>query len=133
MKKYSGNCLCEHVSFEVEAEFTKFFFCHCSRCRKSSGTAHGANLFSENGNLKWISGEENVRTFRVPDTRFAKSFCEICGSALPRVGSGGGIVVPAGSLNSDVDTIPSAHIFVESKANWDEALEKVARIEGSPK
>jgi len=42
------------------------------------------------------------------------------------------LVVPAGSLNSEITIRPNAHIFVASKAGWDEALEKVPMIEGLP-
>jgi hypothetical protein len=42
------------------------------------------------------------------------------------------LVVPAGSLDSEVSIRPNAHIFVSSKAIWDEALEKVPMIERYP-
>lgn len=132
MKKYSGTCLCKKVGFTVEAEFSGFYFCHCSRCRKASGSAHGANLFAENAKLVWVSGEKNVRIFRLSETRFARAFCETCGSALPRTAGDNGIVVPAGSLDCDLETKPTAHIFVGSRANWDHGLEKVTKIEASP-
>jgi hypothetical protein len=40
--------------------------------------------------------------------------------------------VPAGSLDTDVPIRPDAHIFVSSRANWDEALEKVPRVDRLP-
>jgi hypothetical protein len=42
------------------------------------------------------------------------------------------IVVPAGSLNSDVLIRPNAHIFMASRAKWDESLEGVPMLEGLP-
>lgn len=133
MKKYSGSCLCQTVSFDVIGEFQAFFFCHCSRCRKESGSVHGANLFSKTAEFSWVSGEGSVKTYRLPGTRFAKTFCKDCGSALPTVGESGMLVVPAGSLDSDVDVKPNAHICMASKANWDHELELVPRLEGLPK
>lgn len=132
MKKYSGSCLCKKVAFEVIGEFTAFFFCHCSRCQKGSGSAHGANLFSQTAELSWISGKESVKTFRIEGTRFIKSFCETCGSGLPNKNMDL-LVVPAGSLDCDVDVKPNAHIFCGSKANWDQDLELVAKFENFPK
>jgi hypothetical protein len=41
----TGSCLCGAVSFEVSGAFDSFFLCHCSRCRKDTGSAHAANLF----------------------------------------------------------------------------------------
>jgi hypothetical protein len=40
--------------------------------------------------------------------------------------------VPAGSLDTDVPVRPDAHIFVASKANWDEGLEDVPTVARLP-
>lgn len=132
MKNYLGSCLCKKVSFEVKGEFEKFFLCHCSHCRKETGSAHAANLFSGSAEFRWLSGEESVRTFHLPNTRFAKSFCVACGSALPTIKGKGLLLVPAGSLDSDVELKPQGHIFVGSKANWDEGFELVPKFEELP-
>jgi hypothetical protein len=42
------------------------------------------------------------------------------------------LVVPAGSLNSEILIRPNAHIFVSSKAGWDEALEKIPMVDKLP-
>jgi hypothetical protein len=42
------------------------------------------------------------------------------------------LVVPAGSLNSELRIRPDAHIFVSSKASWDNALEQVPRVDRYP-
>lgn len=131
MKIYFGSCLCKTVSFELEGEFNVFYLCHCSRCRKVTGSAHGANLFSKSA-FKWTSGEDQVRTFRLPETRFARSFCQHCGSAVPTVGRSGGVVVPAGSLDCDVALRPNGHIFVGSKADWDLDLHLLPSFEELP-
>lgn len=131
--KHSGSCLCGAVRFEVEGDFEKFYLCHCRHCRKDTGSAHGANLFSSTANLRWLSGEENVRQFNLPSTRHWNSFCSTCGSALPNVQMNGALLkIPAGSLDSDVLIRPDAHIFFSSKANWDEALEKIPTVAKLP-
>jgi hypothetical protein len=57
----------------------------------------------------------------------------MCGSALPRAQMNApSLVVPAGSLNSDVVMRPNAHIFMASKACWDNALENVPAIDRLP-
>jgi hypothetical protein len=42
------------------------------------------------------------------------------------------LVVPAGSLDSAIETEPAAHIFVASRANWDRGLEDIPRVDGLP-
>lgn len=131
--KYSGSCLCGEVRFEVEGEFERFYLCHCEYCRKDTGSAHAANLFSTTAALQWVSGEDNLREFNLPSTRHSKCFCKICGSALPgRQRNGELLVVPAGSLDCEFSVKPDAHIFVSSRAGWDDSLEKVPMVDRFP-
>lgn len=133
MNNHSGSCLCAAVRFEVVGEFESFYLCHCEYCRKDTGSAHAANLFSTTATLKWLSGQEKITNFTLPSTRHGKSFCSTCGSALPCLQmSGALLVVPAGSLTSQVPIRPNAHIFTSSRANWDQALEGVPSIAGLP-
>ena len=129
----SGGCACGAVTFEITGSFEAFFLCHCARCRKDTGSAHAANLFSSSATLEWLSGADRVKTYRVPDTRHEKSFCPDCGSALPGVQMDGTLlVVPAGSLDSAFDMRPTAHICCANRAAWDEDLESVPRLDGLP-
>lgn len=131
--KYFGSCLCGTVSYEVEGDFQSFYLCHCEYCRKDTGSAHAANLFSSVATLRWIYGEDKARRFNLPSTQHEKCFCSICGSALPMLQQNDSLlVVPAGSLDSEISIRPNAHIFVANKASWDEALEKVPMMEGFP-
>lgn len=133
MTIHTGSCLCGAIRFEVEGAFEKFFLCHCGRCRKDTGSAHAANLFSSSAKIRWLSGHEKLKTFRVPETRHEKSFCSECGSALPRVQMNGALlVVPAGCLDGELDARPDAHIFVASRASWDRRLEDVPKIDALP-
>ncbi|MGH8295713.1 MAG: GFA family protein [Steroidobacteraceae bacterium] len=130
---YPGSCLCGEVRFEIGGEFERFYLCHCDFCRKDTGSAHAANLFSSTATLRWVSGEEKIKQFNLPGIRHSKCFCSACGSALPMMQmSGQWLVVPAGSLNSEVLIRPHAHIFVSSRARWDASLEEVPTIDRFP-
>lgn len=128
----TGSCQCGAVSFEVSGSFQRFYLCHCSRCRKDTGSAHAANLFSASAELRWRSGGDLVTCYRVPSTRHQKCFCRICGSALPRLETDGTVIVPAGSLDDRFDKRPDAHICYASRAAWDDHLETVPRLDGLP-
>ncbi|MEX1668294.1 GFA family protein [Zhongshania guokunii] len=130
---HSGSCLCGNVIYEYGGELKKFFLCHCQRCRKNSGSAHAANLFGRGGELVWLQGKDSVSNFKVLGTRHQRSFCSRCGSALPFSSADGeSVVIPAGSLNTDIGLAPQAHIFMGSKASWDNGLEDVPRFAGFP-
>ena len=129
-----GACLCGAVTFRISGAFESFFLCHCSRCRKDTGSAHAANLFSSTAKITWLSGQDRAKTYRVPATQHEKSFCAECGSALPRLQMNGALlVVPAGSLDSAVGIRPNAHICIASRADWDTNLEDVSKIDGLPR
>ena len=131
--RYEGACLCGQVKFIVEGDFEQFYLCHCERCRKDTGSAHAANLFSSTARLVWLTGEDLVRTYNFRGEGHIKSFCTHCGSALPNLQMEGMLlVVPAGSLDSDVPIRPQGHIFTARKANWDEHLESIKAFDGLP-
>jgi hypothetical protein len=119
-KTLKGSCLCGAVSYEVTGEPKRFFHCHCSRCRKATGTGHASNLFVQPGTLRWFTGEEQIRSFKVPEAkRFSNNFCGICGSRLPRQAKDiDAVIVPSGSLDDDAPIMPQARIFYESRASW---------------
>lgn len=131
--KYLGSCLCEKVQFEIHGSFESFFLCHCKHCQKDTGSAHAANLFSTTAKLKWITGQDFVKTFTLPGTRHMKSFCSECGSAAPNLQMNGQLlVVPAGSLNNEPNIAPTAHIFYSSRAEWENLLDKTKKFEKLP-
>ena len=128
---HKGTCLCGKVAFEIEGDFENFYLCHCERCRKDSGSAHAANLFSSKADLRWLSGEEYVRVFDLEG--HIKSFCIHCGSALPNHQMDETLlVVPAGSLDTDVPIRPDGHIFHANRANWDDGLGEITFFKGPP-
>ncbi|WP_419168645.1 GFA family protein [Halobacteriovorax sp.] len=132
--KNAGSCLCGNIKFELEGSFESFFLCHCKYCQKDTGSAHAANLFTTNSKLSWLSGEDLVKTFNLPQTRHVKSFCTNCGSAVPSIQNNGDlIVVPAGSLDVPVSIKPNAHLFIGSKANWEDELDELPSFEGLPR
>ncbi len=132
-EKFIGKCLCGKVEFQVLGSFESFFLCHCKRCRKGTGSAHSANLFSKSAKINWVRGQEDIKTYRVPETQHEKSFCRKCGTTLPILQMNGDLlVVPAGSLDSPINIKPSAHILYKSRAEWDVDLDCVQKLDGLP-
>jgi hypothetical protein len=107
------------VKYEVTGEPKRFHHCHCSRCRKATGTGHASNLFLQPAALKWLSGEEQIVAFKVPEAkRFVNTFCAICGGRLPRQAKDSDLaMIPAGSLDDAAPINPQASIFAGSRAS----------------
>ena len=132
MTSYFGSCLCGTVSFEVNGNFDSFYLCHCQHCQKDTGSSYAANLFSYSAKLLWRSGLDAVTSFTLSGTRHTKSFCKLCGSALPGSHVEGMIVVPAGCLDTEISVTPTAQIFLSRKVAWSEDLESVPQFERLP-
>lgn len=115
-----GCCLCKKVTYAIKGHLGIFQYCHCSRCRKFTGSAFAANLLVAPEDFQWLSGEESVGRYELEDAKhFATSFCTNCGSSLPWLGkSGKAVVVPAGSLEDHPGIGPFQNIFWDSRAVW---------------
>ncbi len=118
--KLRGSCLCGVVKYEVTGELKRFYHCHCSRCRKSSGTGHASNLIMTNAMLVFTHGESLLKQFKVPDAvRFSRQFCTECGSPVARFIPELNIVVfPAGSSDDAIPIKPQARIYWDSRTEW---------------
>lgn len=129
----SGSCLCGAVKFEVKPPFAAFRYCHCSRCRKASGSAHAANVFVPEAQFQWLAGESLIKHFDLPGAkRFGVWFCPQCGTRTPRkVKSTENMLIPAGVLDGDPGIRPEKSIFWESKAIWYVSPENIPKFDES--
>ncbi len=132
--KVLGQCFCGRVSYEVSGNLGIFQYCHCSRCRKFTGSAHAANLLVSPEHFRWLGGEEHVGRYEPEDTKhFATSFCKVCGSSLPWLGkTGKAVVVPAGTLDTDPGIRPFQNIFWGSRAPWYEEASGLPKYDELP-
>jgi hypothetical protein len=119
-ERIAGSCACGDVRYEVFGPFLAFQYCHCSRCRKASGSAHAANLFVPTAQFAWTAGEAQVRRFDLPTAKYwSHCFCDRCGSAVPWLTrTGRAVIVPAGTLDDDPTERPNRNIFADSRATW---------------
>lgn len=116
----SGSCLCGQVRYRVRGPAYVFQYCHCTRCQKTTGSAHASNIIVDPSNFEWVEGEDLVGRYEHPEAKhFAVSFCTRCGSTLPWLGkSARSVVVPAGTLDQDPGIRPRHNIFLGNRAPW---------------
>ncbi|MFN8625115.1 MAG: GFA family protein [Candidatus Binatia bacterium] len=126
-----GSCLCGQVAYVVSAPPQRAVYCHCSRCRRTCSAAFASILFAP---MRYTRGEDRLAMYTLPDAkRFSYAFCRVCGSPLPRPDPSGGICgIQMGSLDDDPGMRPQAHIFVGSKAPWDDITDDLPRYARYP-
>jgi hypothetical protein len=114
----SGSCLCGALHYEVADEFGYAMNCHCSDCRKATGSAFKPFGGIEHEKLKITKGEEHVSVFGDRSANHDVR-CATCGSLLYSVVRDGAFVhVTMGTLIDEPTVRPTAHIFVADKAPW---------------
>ena len=130
-KTTTGSCLCGSVSYQFHAPEYVFQYCHCSRCRKFTGSAHAANIIVNPKQFEWLGGEEMIGRFEHPEAKhFATCFCKQCGSSLPWISQGGdAVVIPAGTLDEDPGIKPSQNIFWKNRATWRSDVESLPQYD----
>ena len=129
-----GSCLCGEVRYEFSGPAKVFQYCHCSRCRKFTGSAHAANIIIAPENFVWLSGEDSLGRFEHPEAKyFATCFCQKCGSSLPwLVKNGRSVVIPAGTLDADPGIRPMHNIFWKNRVEWRVAIEDLPHYDELP-
>ena len=113
----TGKCLCGQVEYSVEDEFAYALNCHCSNCRRATGSAFKPFAGIERTKLEIIRGSEGLLSYGGELAHDVH--CGKCGSLLYSVVREGKFVhVTLGTLAEEPSIRPSAHIFVGSKAPW---------------
>ncbi len=127
---YKASCLCKKVSLVIKGAITDIIHCHCSLCRKSSGTAFATNGFVKRSELEVASGQEWIKKFELKLGK-KRHFCSNCASPLfssndqdPKR-----VRLRLGILDSKITERPISHNFVTSKADWDSLNETLPHYE----
>jgi hypothetical protein len=116
---HRGSCLCDTVHYEVHGELGALVYCHCKRCRKATGSAFNAVSPIARSNFRITHGEAALQTYR-SDAGVCRVFCSHCGSPIMayRESDPDTLRLRVGTLDTELPTKVSTHIFVGSKAEW---------------
>lgn len=113
----SGKCFCGAVEYAVPDSFLYAANCHCSNCRRTTGSAFKPLAGIEREKLHVTRGQDALLI--MGDEQGNDTHCKTCGSLLYSVVREGAYVhVAMGTLIDDPTIRPSEHIFVGSKAPW---------------
>jgi hypothetical protein len=118
VRKITGRCLCGAVELEVEDAFRYAAYCHCSRCRRRSGSAFNAFGGIEAEKLHVRVGAEQLARLAESAEGY-NAHCKLCCSPLFAVVRGRQFAhVQLGALAEAPTKRPDHHIQVASKAAW---------------
>jgi hypothetical protein len=128
-----GQCLCGAVRYTVANAFRYAFNCHCSQCRRATGSAFKPFAGIESGALRLTEGGEKAVMIYGDPQAAHDVHCRRCGSLLYSVVREGAYVhVTLGTLLDAPDIRPAAHIFVRSKAPWFDIADALPQYDEFP-
>ena len=116
---YKGSCLCGKIRYRINSELRDFGYCHCRSCRKTSGSAHGANAGVARQHFDLSDPGGVLREYESSPGKY-RTFCSNCGSPIFAylVATRELVRVRLGTLDTPFDKRAKAHTFVGDKAPW---------------
>ena len=128
---YHGKCLCGEVHIKVNGKISDIIHCHCSLCRKNSGTAFATNGFINTADFEITSGKKSLSSFSFKPGR-SRHFCSQCGSPVYSSNEDDPtrLRIRLGIIDSAINERPISHNFVSSKANWEDLEADLPHYDG---
>lgn len=116
-KTLSGTCFCRAVRYKAADEFRYAMICHCSNCRRATGSAFKLFAGIEREKFEVTEGSDKLMVYG--NDKGNDTHCRVCGSLLFSVVRDGAFVhIAMGTLLDEPSIRPTGHIFVASKAPW---------------
>jgi len=127
-----GQCMCGKVKYKVTGVVPGIYQCHCSQCRKITGSSSNSSCIIRDAAFEWIEGELNITTYS-DVSGYRSDFCKFCGSPVPNKFKKSSLYwVPAGSLEDSSNLKVVAYICTASKAEWGEIPRGGVQFESIP-
>jgi hypothetical protein len=123
---YKGSCLCGSVKYEVTCALGPVVFCHCSQCRKAQGSPFASNSPIPADHFHILCGQDALKAYESSPGK-KRIFCKHCGSPLisKRDSLPDTVRLRVGTLDTEADVKPVAHIYAGSKALWYEITDNL--------
>ena len=124
----TGGCLCGAIRFEVTGKPITTYYCHCSMCRKVSGSMFQLGATVPIERFRFIKGEP---TAYESSPGCLRKFCISCGSSLVNMVPGDAKLVEfqLGCLDDIEQIKPEFHMHTSEQASWFEVADELPRYD----
>lgn len=131
---YSGGCLCGAVRYTVNAPPKAINACHCTDCKKLSGTTHIIVMLVPTEALTWTGEVERYRKRADSGREGDIVRCAKCGVRLwhEPLSSPELRILSAGTLDDPSWVVPTSHIWTRWAAPSDVIEADAWTCEGQP-
>lgn len=130
-----GGCNCGRVRYTLASSPLAVAVCHCTRCRRQSGSAYSVNLVMK---AKHVQIEGELTAYDDPESDSGmpvrREFCGTCGSPIRSTPTAQPalVAIKAGTLDDPGRFAPGLHIYTCSALPWADIPEALPRFERGP-
>lgn len=117
VKELRGSCLCGKLRYTVPDAFDYALICHCSQCRRTTGSAFKPMGGIPAGKVRLVADGGAILSYGKADAQ--DIHCAACGSLLYSIVRGGEWAhVAYGTLIDSPGLAPQEHIFAAERVPW---------------
>lgn len=118
--RYTGGCLCGAVRYEAKGEPLYAGHCHCSDCRKASGSGFIPFMGFASDRVRFSGETQQVRSPAFRGGEAVRNRCVVCGSLVfgGVVGLDDSHTIYAGSLDDPGLFQPAMALFARERPDW---------------
>ncbi|WP_187334772.1 GFA family protein [Novosphingopyxis iocasae] len=115
---YPASCLCGGVRYDVSGPLDEAALCHCSMCRRATGSAFNVAVPVAEAQLRWIA-RGTLREFESSPGKM-RAFCSGCGAAVysRRTAKPGQLRLRIGLIEGLSDLSDVYHIYWADRLSW---------------
>lgn len=111
-----GRCSCGAVSFAIGSLPRDVHYCHCTMCRRATGSAFSVLAWCDSTQVSWFGAPA---TESRSSGRAVRGFCGACGSPLfQKYDDSAEIALYVGAFDQPQAFVPTHHCGSESRLIW---------------
>ena len=117
----TGSCLCGNVTFEYAGDVAAAAYCHCTDCRKTTGSAFNISIGLDADDFRITKGVAKEFTKTADSGQSIKRhFCGDCGAPLYTSSPAhlDKVYVKAGALDDPSAVKPAYQSWTRSRVSW---------------
>jgi hypothetical protein len=131
--RMNGSCHCGEITFVAAIDPDKLRICHCTDCRKLSGTAFRLVVPVDEGDFELTSGNPKIYV-KLADSgnERQQAFCGTCGTPIFAASNAPGprrLGIRAGTLDGGDRLVPLRQFWTASALPWLRGLIDMESIE----
>jgi hypothetical protein len=131
MAELKGSCRCGKVTYTVSADPIFTGICHCTSCRKSTGSAYATVVGVPAPALKVTGATTQFDDVGDSGKATHRAFCPSCGTTVTQWADvmDGVMMIGLGTVENPSSVSPAMQIFCDSALPW----AKVPDMQGFPR